>query len=349
MNMHRREFLRQAAATTLAAGAIGSRATAASPSDPPAAGELPRGPIVDTHQHLWDLDVVHLRWVKSSEQLNRSFVTEDYLEATRGLEIAQAIYMEVAAEESELDAEADYVLGLCRQADKPTKAVVIGGRPGTAAFAPYIRRHAQSPQVKGVRWILPADAIQKGFPRSKPFLDDLGLLGELGLRFDLCMPPQSLAEGVKIVDRCPGTRFVLDHCGNADPNWFRSPEQKDAIEQWRRDVAELGRRDRVVCKISGIVSRVPSDWTPDDLAPIVEHCLESFGPDRVVFASDWPVCTRGASLLQWAAALHAIVGQRPADQQRKLWHDNAVRFYGPGLPRCKSARFSEVLSISGGF
>jgi predicted TIM-barrel fold metal-dependent hydrolase len=238
--------------------------------------------------------------------------------------------MEVAADEDQLDAEAGYVLDLCRRGDSPTVAAVIGGRPGQALFAPYIRRHARCPQVKGVRWSLSADVIQKQFHRSKPFLDDIRLLGELGLRFDLCMPPEALAEGSKIVDRCPGTRFVLDHCGNADPQWFRPPRNNEAIERWKRDLAELGRRGSVVCKISGIVSRVPADWTASDLAPIVNHCLDSFSPERVVFAGDWPVCTLGASLLQWVAALHTIVRQRPADQQRKLWHDNAVRFYGLG-------------------
>lgn len=324
MRLDRRDFLYGAAAAAMA-GALGPRAMAAA-QEPPRPDQLPRGMIIDTHQHLWDLEVVRLGWVKSSALLNRSFVTRDYLEATRGLAI-KAVYMEVAADENQLAAEADYVLGLCRQADNPTRAAVLGGRPGTPSFAPYIRRYARHPEVKGVRWILPADSIEKGFHRSRPFLRDIRLLGELGLRFDLCLPPQLLAEAVRIVDDCPGMPFVLDHCGNADPNWFHSPQQTAAIRQWQRDIAELGKRERVVCKISGIVSRVRPGWKPDDLAPIVNHCLESFGPERVIFAGDWPVCTAGASLLEWVAALNAIVGQRPLEQQRKLWHDNAVRLY----------------------
>ncbi|HYW80138.1 MAG TPA: amidohydrolase family protein, partial [Thermoguttaceae bacterium] len=69
-------------------------------------------------------------------------------------------------------------------------------------------------------------------------------------------------------------------------------------------------------------------WTADDLAPTVEHCLEVFGPDRVVFGGDWPVCTRVASLRQWITALRQIIAGRPEEEQRKLLHDNAVRFYG---------------------
>jgi predicted TIM-barrel fold metal-dependent hydrolase len=72
----------------------------------------------------------------------------------------------------------------------------------------------------------------------------------------------------------------------------------------------------------------PDAWQPEDLAPIVNHCLDQFGPDRVMFASDWPVCTLGAPLAQWVDALKQIVASRPRDEQKKLFHDNAQKFYG---------------------
>jgi predicted TIM-barrel fold metal-dependent hydrolase len=176
------------------------------------------------------------------------------------------------------------------------------------------------------------------------------------MSFDLCMPPQRLPDAAKLVDACPGTRFVLDHCGNADPLAFAagrakkegrsdggkssassadagSPSRAPAHdpEQWRRDIAQLARREQVVCKISGIVARAEKDrWTPEDLAPIVQHCLEVFGPDRVIFASDWPVCTRTASLRQWVLALKEIVRGRSDVDNGKLFYQNAVRFYRLG-------------------
>ena len=88
--------------------------------------------------------------------------------------------------------------------------------------------------------------------------------------------------------------------------------------------------DRVMCKISGIVVQARPGWRPDDLAPVINHCLASFGPDRVMFAGDWPVCTRAATFRQWVEALQAIVRERPLQERRKLFHDNAVRFYGIG-------------------
>jgi L-fuconolactonase len=168
-------------------------------------------------------------------------------------------------------------------------------------------------------------------------LRGLRLLGEWGMCFDLCIPPTALADGARLIGRCGDTRFVLDHCGNADPKAFRAGRASvqpahgptHDPKQWRRDIELVARHQNVVCKISGIVSQLDrGQWTADDLAPIVNHCLDTFGPERVMFAGDWPVCTRGASLGQWVEALKAIVGSRAATQQRQLFHDNAVRFYG---------------------
>src|SRR5262249_41204463 len=150
------------------------------------------------------------------------------------------------------------------------------------------------------------------------------LLGELGKSFDLCLRPGELADGAELVDACPGTRFILDHCGNGDV------QAKDR-SAWQRDMAALARRPNVACQGSGVgVTGTPGKWTADDLAPLVRHTLDAFGPDRVLFGGDWPVCTKAATFRQWLGALREIVRDRPADEQRRLFHDNAVRVYGLG-------------------
>jgi L-fuconolactonase len=338
MPITRRQFVRQAATAALAAAALdgSSPAPAADRKKQPSAGR-DLLPIVDTHQHLWDLGKLRLPWLKSAGKLNRNHLMSDYLQAARGLNVVKTVYMEVAVADGDLLKEAAYVIELCRRKDNPMAAAVIGGRPGAEGFREYITRFKGSPYVKGIRHILPGN--QQELWGESRFVKSIRLLGELGMRFDLCMPPQRLPDAAKLVDACPATRFVLDHCGNADPQAFRPPAsnksagqprppQHDA-DQWRRDIAALARRKQVVCKISGIIARADKDhWKPDDLAPIVNHCLEVFGPDRVMFAGDWPVCIRVATLRQWVEALKQIVAGRPEAHRRKLFHDNAVRFYG---------------------
>ena len=92
-------------------------------------------------------------------------------------------------------------------------------------------------------------------------------------------------------------------------------------------MAKLADQPNTVCKISGIVASATPSWTADQLAPIVNHCLDRFGPDRIMFGSDWPVCLLGARFDQWVKALKEITSNRSAENQRKLFHDNALQFY----------------------
>ncbi len=282
--------------------------------------------IIDTHQHQWDLDKLRLPWLDSAQYINHSFVTKDYLEAIRDLDVVKTVYMEVAVDPRDLVTEAEYVIDLCGRDDHPMTGAVIGGRPGTDGFAPYINHFKQSPCVKGLRHIV--DDLKSC--RNEAFIRDIRLLGELGLSFDLCPPPTELPESARLVDQCPDTRFILDHCGNVDVKAFGpdGTRQKE-VDQWRQGITELARRKNVVCKISGIVAHAPKEtWTPDDLAPLVDHCIDAFGPERVMFASDWPVCTAAATLRQWVEALQQIVRSRGETFGQKLFHDNAAAFYG---------------------
>ncbi len=186
------------------------------------------------------------------------------------------------------------------------------------------------PSVKGVRQVLHSDMPQGGC-LSEPFVRSIKLLGENNLSFDLCMRASELDDGAKLAKLCPETRFVVDHCGNADPKAFlkvsSDAKPEHDADPWRRSIDGLAKQPNVICKISGIVARVPQDWSSEMLAPIVNHCLESFGPERVVFGSDWPVCLMGAPLRAWVDALAEIIADRPAGEREKLWQANATKFY----------------------
>jgi L-fuconolactonase len=321
MSLTRREFM-QSTAAALAAPTIASVALAAD--------DAPDALIIDTHQHLWDLSRQKLPWLESAEEvLKHDYRTEEYLAATKGLNV-RAVYMEVDVAPEEEAAEAEFVIGLCRDKDKPTIAAVIGGRPASPDFEAYVKRFADSGYVKGVREVIHNERSPAGYCLREEFVLGIRTLGKHGLSFDLCMRPGELKDGLKLSELCPDTRFVLDHCGNADPKAFAANRDKTSHdpEQWKRDIEALAGRPNVICKISGIVARAPKGWTAKDLAPVVNHCLDAFGPDRVVFGGDWPVCLLGAPLKDWITALHEIIAERPAAEQRKLWSQNAIKFYG---------------------
>ncbi|MFM2094454.1 MAG: hypothetical protein RIS70_1578 [Planctomycetota bacterium] len=342
MHTSRRQFLAQTAACSAAASLsafplLGGTASAdersadrcgANDSSKKENGML----IIDTHQHLWNLDQLRLPWLKGApEVLRHHFGPKEYAQAVAGLNV-KAIYMEVDVDTGDHDKEADYVVGLARGGKDHTIAATIGGRPASADFEKYVARHVAGGFVKGVRQVLHNPESPRGACLEPDFVRGVTALGKQGLSFDLCMRPGELLDGLKLSEKCPDTRFVVDHCGNADPKAFdkklagdEKPEHE--VDPWRRDMEALSKRPNVICKISGIVARAPSGWKPEHLAPIVNHCLDSFGPDRVVFGGDWPVCLLGSPLRNWIEALRQIVSNRSEADQKKLWSENAKKFY----------------------
>lgn len=322
MKLSRRHFLE---------GTTGVLATLALQSSLNAQVTRDKAVIIDTHQHLWNLDNLNLPWLKDAAPiLKRSYNPEDYEAAIKGLNV-RTVYMEVDVDTHDHDKEADYVTGLCEKATSLTRAAVIGGRPASDQFEAYIKRHLRTGKVRGVRQVLHGDT-PAGYCLAEPFVRGVRLLGKNGLMFDLCLRAVDLRDGIQLSEKCPDTNFVLDHCGNADVKAFNADLRGDQapshnVDAWKRDIETISKRPNVVCKISGIVASAPAGWKPEHLAPIVDHCLDSFGPDRVVFGGDWPVCLMGSSLRGWIDALKTIIANRPMDAQEKLWSGNAQRIY----------------------
>ena len=327
----RRDILRRGVRL---AGAAAAGAAAAAPAVAHAAAlaadDTGDPPVVDTHQHLWDLKRFRLPWLDGAGDLKRDHLMADYLKAAEGLNAVKAVYMEVAVVEDQRDAEADFVIDLCRRAVGPTVGAVIGGSPERESFRTYIARFKGSPYVKGVR-----APFGRGLA-GEHFVRNLRLLGEMGLCFDLLTDPHALGAAAGVVDQCPDTRFVLDHCGNMNPIHLRANdpatptggESSRVRAAWERGIAMLADRKNVVCKISGLMEAgEPGGAGEPEYATAINYCLDRFGPDRVMFASNWPVVNRGGSFASWHKIVSRVTQSRSQLDRRKLFHDNAMRFY----------------------
>ena len=322
----------------LLAAAAASAATLLNPqSILAAAGDADMGPIIDTHQHLWDLKELNPPWVGGADAiLQKKYYLEEYATEADGLNITSSMYMEIDMAPEKVDFEAKHILDICRSGKGVTRGAILSGRPEKPQFVARVKRWSKAKEVHGFRRILHADHAPTGTCLGDQFQKSMRALGENDLTFDLCMRPNELNDGAKLAGLCPDTQFVVDHCGNADPVAFQTTARKsrepehDAVA-WKKSIETLASHDNVACKISGIVARAPKGWTSDDLAPIIHHCLDSFGPERVVFGSDWPVCRLGATLNQWVTALREVVASRPKPEQRALFSGNAQKIYGAKL------------------
>ena len=174
----RRQFLSTSAATA-AAVALNAPIRAA------ASNTTEDISIVDTHQHLWDLSQVQPPWLSGAPKiLSQTYGLAEFAKATEGLNVVQAVYMEVDVAPEDQVKEADTLLEICRSKKGPTVAAVISGRPGQESFAPYIRRYAKDKEIKGVRQVLHAETAEKAMCLKPQFVSSVKLLGELGLSLD---------------------------------------------------------------------------------------------------------------------------------------------------------------------
>ena len=275
--------------------------------------------IVDTHQHLWDPQAFGYSWLQNVPPIARAFRMSDYLEATRGLGVVKSVHVEADVDEAYMLEETRFVLALAEQPDNPLSGVVACARPEKAGFESYLEKILGHRGLKGIRRILHTEPDDVG--QGTTFIENVGRLGGFGLSFDICVLARQLPIAINLISHCPDVSFILDHCG--------VPQVKEKIlDPWRAQMAEVAKYGNVVCKISGVVAYADREnWKAEDLRPYIEHVIACFGWDRVMFGSDWPVCTLAASYARWVEALRSIVSAASAEQQKKLFHDNAVRVY----------------------
>jgi predicted TIM-barrel fold metal-dependent hydrolase len=275
--------------------------------------------IVDTHQHLWDKELFHYAWLEPLPKLDRSFRLSDYNDATSGLEIDKTVFVECDVDETQMMGEALHVLRMAEDFGNRIAGIVASGRPEHDEFKAHLDALATYPKVKGIRRILHTSPDEVG--QGKTFIENVTGLEKYGLSFDICVLARQLPVAINLAWRCPDVAFILDHCGVPDV-------KGQALDPWREHIGELSKFPNVACKISGLVAYAdPANWKAEDLRPFVEHIIESFGWDRVMFGSDWPVCNLTASYTKWVETLLALTLSAGEANQRKLFRENAIRTY----------------------
>lgn len=270
--------------------------------------------IIDTHLHLIYLDKFSYPWLSNVPPINRQWDAPSYFAEAEKLGIEAALHMEVNVPPQEAEDETAFVLTL----DPRVVGAISGAYPEQVDFPTHLERMQREPRIRGVRRLLQSDPDD--LSSGEVFRGNVRRLAAAGLSFDLCVQSKQLDIARALAAACPDVQFVLDHCGNP---LIASGD----ISAWRRDLKALAELPNVAGKISGIVNHAPAGWTAQTLRPVVEHMIDSFGWDRVVWGSDRPVLTVNGSLTQWVEAVQTIVAGAGADEQAKLFSRNAERIY----------------------
>ncbi|HZR44927.1 MAG TPA: amidohydrolase family protein [Ktedonobacteraceae bacterium] len=282
---------------------------------------MPDFPIIDAHVHLWDPTRFRMSWLDGNTTLGRPYGLPEYRQQTEGIEVEAMVYLEVDVEPPYKLLEATWAV---EQAKKdPRLQCIVASAPveyGELART-YLRTLiAIDSRIKGVRRLLQGEPDPE-FCLHPGFIRGAQILAEYGLSFDICIYHYQLPGVLKLVRQCPDTAFILDHIGKPDIKGH-------ALDPWREHIQALASYPNVVCKVSGMVTEADQqNWSPDDLAPYVEHVLDAFGEDRVIFGGDWPVILLASSYKRWVETLDALTAQLSPQAKRKLWAENARRFY----------------------
>lgn len=273
--------------------------------------------IFDTHLHLIDRSRLRYPWLAGLPPLDRDWDIDSYCATAARLGITDVLHMEVDVAEADIDAETAWIADLMARPGSPLRGAISAARPESPDFAAWLER-VDRRVVKGIRRVL--HVVPDDVSQTPLFRENVRRLGSAGLPFDICMLQRQLALASDLVDACPETTFILDHCGVPDI-------AGGSFADWASHITRLARRENLHVKLSGITAYGPADWTAATLRPYVQHAIESFGPSRVVWGSDSPVCTLQSSLSEWVAVTHLLLSGVTPEERGAILHGNARRLW----------------------
>ena len=277
--------------------------------------------IIDAHVHFWNPAELYYDWLSEAEPIKDPHLPIDYTDAISDLDVQGLVFVEADCRAEQRLDEVAWIESLART-DSRIKAIVAAAPMETGeAVATHLEWLTKSPLVKGVRRLIQSEPL--GFSTQANFIKAIQLLPKFQLRFDLCIKHLQFSDILSLVESCPDTSFILDHIGK--------PAIADgALDPWRDDLKALAEFPNVLgCKLSGMITEACWEtWSTDDLRPYLEHSIESFGVDRVLYGSDWPVSVLAGGYQRWWQAFATVLDQLDPVDQAKITSENAQRIYG---------------------
>jgi L-fuconolactonase len=270
---------------------------------------------LDAHQHFWKFDPLRDSWITPEmEVIRKDFLPSDLSPLLK----ESCIDGCVAVQADQTEAETHFLVHHARQ-NEFIKGVVGWVDLKSDQLSEHLTNFASIPQIKGFRHIVQAEP--PGFLVEKKFLAGVHQLEAHGFTYDLLVYPHQLEEAFSFIRQLPHQPIVIDHL--AKP-YIKNGE----IAVWKQQLAACASFENVWCKLSGLVTEADwKNWKPHELTPYLEVALECFGPNRLMFGSDWPVCLVAASYQRVVSNIEDFIAALSSEEKRNIMGENAVRFY----------------------
>ncbi|WP_245321726.1 amidohydrolase family protein [Bradyrhizobium sp. LTSPM299] len=281
---------------------------------------------IDSHHHVWTVARGDYGWLTPDlVPLYRDFGLADLMPHLAAAGIEGTILVQAAATE----AETAFMLDIAERAE--IVCGVVGWIDFDAADAvARIDAIAARELVVGLRPMV-QDIADDDWLLRPALAEQCDAMAQHRLVFDALTLPRHLPRLVQVVDRNPGLQFVLDH--------FSKPHLATGeIAEWKKDIASLAARPNIVCKLSGLVTEAAPDWQVGDLRDAVDHVIAQFGPQRMLWGSDWPVVNLAGGYAKWFAASETLLAGLGKDEKEAIYGGNAARIYLSSRGRHPSCR-----------
>jgi L-fuconolactonase len=291
---------------------------------------LPNFPIIDTHLHVWDPQRLSYSWIKGNPLFDRAYHVEDYARDLGNVQVEAIVFLECYADFTSKGGqyleEVKFVEDEAKRDPRLKGIVPMAPLEWGSRVEPILAEMADKhATVKGIRRIVEFDADPRALTLSNAFIEGVNLLEKFNLHFEINVNHTQMDIVREFVKRIPNVPLILDHCG-------KPGIAEGAIAQYRADVDELARHPNLWIKLSDLpVEAVWDQWSEADLKPYIDATIEAFGPDRTIYAGDYPVCLQATTLPRWVDVLDRALIDLSEIDLRKIYRDNANQFYRLGL------------------
>jgi L-fuconolactonase len=270
---------------------------------------------IDSHQHFWHYHPERHAWIGSEMQkIRRNFLPEDLYPLLEASAIDACIA--VQAEESRKDT--DFLLELC-QAHEWILGVVGWVDLGSEDLDRILEEYSSEKKLLGFREVL--QSKDPSYMLRKEFIRGVQKIEEKGYAYDLLIFPMHLEASLALIDQVPHQRFVIDHAA-------KPPIREGNWKAWKKLLQPIAEREGVYCKLSGLITEANwNSWTVEELQPYLEISLELFGPKRLMFGSDWPVCLVAGDYPEVVGLIKSFTDQLTPMEKESIMGGTAAAFY----------------------
>lgn len=278
--------------------------------------------IIDSHIHFWDPKHLRYEWLDDVQPINKMYLPADLPADGDGWSLEKLVFVQADALPEQGFDEVRWVNQLAVN-DNRIKAIVAFVPLENHNFHAALDVMQDMPKVKGIRRLIQSEG--RGFATKKHFIDAVRILPDYNFSFDICVRHNQLPDVLHLVEHCPNVAFVLDHMGKPD---IKNGE----IDIWKNHITKLAEFENVQCKLSGIVTEAdPDDWSPAQLQPYIDHVLETFGTNRLMFGGDYPVLElANITYADWVKITLDALANLSETEKTSVFYENANTFYRLG-------------------